>query len=151
MKNPGEIRKLAEQRLREAEVLFKNDMYDGAFYLAGYCVELTLKAKICERLGISNLFDDESDLSSIKGIGDIRKLVKTHNLLILFILSGLKVKFDEDKAQNSELAISNTLLFNVWDENVRYKPSGFSNNKDVKDVIKLLSSNKGLISWIEKN
>ena len=83
MTNPEEILKLATQRLEEAKILYQNGMYDGAFYLAGYSVELTLKAKICERLGIPNLFDEaNTDTNSIKGISEIRKTLKTHNLLL---------------------------------------------------------------------
>lgn len=125
MTNPEEIRKLAQQRLKEAQILFNNGMCDGAFYLAGYSVELTLKAKICERLGIPNLFDEKHPTTnSIKGISDIRKVLKTHNLFILLIFSGLKLKFDNDKAINKDLAKANSLLFNAWDENARYKPCG---------------------------
>ena len=60
MTNLFEIKQLAWQRLEEAKILSSNNMCDGAFYLAGYSVELMLKAKICERLGIPNLFA-ESD------------------------------------------------------------------------------------------
>src|SRR6266487_2754950 len=109
MTNPQEIIKLAWQRLDEAEILYNNNKYDGAFYLAGYSVELMLKAKICERVGIPNLFD-ESDVATnaIKGIGEIRKTLKTHNLFTLLIFSGLKIKFDNDKANNIVLAKANS-------------------------------------------
>ena len=152
MINPEEIRKLAKQRLQEAEILYKSGMCDGAFYLAGYSVELTLKAKICERLGIPNLFD-ETDISanSIKGIGEIRKTLKTHNLFTLLIFSGLKNKFDNDKATNIELAKSNSLLFNAWDENARYKPCGHMLDRDVEKLINLLSGANGVLTWIEQN
>ncbi len=56
MINPQEIEKLAWQRLEEAKILYENKMFDGAFYLAGYSVELMLKSKICNRMGIPNLF-----------------------------------------------------------------------------------------------
>ncbi len=111
MTNPDEIRKLGEQRLQEAEILYKNSMYDGAFYLAGYSLELTLKAKICEKLGIPSLFDEtNSNVNSIKGIGEIRKALKTHNLFTLLIFNGLKIKFDKEKATNKNLTIANSLL-----------------------------------------
>lgn len=152
MTNPEEIRKLARQRLQEAEILYKNGMCDGAFYLAGYSVELTLKAKICERLGIPNLFDEaNADANSIKGISEIRKTLKTHNLFTLLIFSGLKIKFDNDKATNKDLAKANSLLFNAWDENARYKPCGHMLDKDVEKLINLLSGANGILSWIEKN
>lgn len=152
MKNPQEIKDLARQRIQEAEILYKSGMYDGAFYLAGYSVELMLKAKICERLGIPNLFDDKDmSVNSIKGIGEIRKTLKTHNLFTLLIFSGLKVQFDIDKANNIDLAKANSLLFNAWDENARYKPCGHMLNIDVQKLINLLSGSNGIISWIEKN
>ncbi len=152
MINPQEIKNLAFQRLKEAEVLYKNGMFDGAFYLAGYSVELMLKAKICERLGIPNLFDETNkDANSIKSIGDIRKPLKTHNLFTLLIFSGLKVKFDIDKAINKDLAKANSLLFNAWDENARYKPCGHMQDKDVEKLINLLSGANGILTWIEQN
>jgi len=36
MINPIEIKRLARERLDEAEILFQNNKTDGAFYLAGY-------------------------------------------------------------------------------------------------------------------
>jgi hypothetical protein len=152
MTSPLEIKKLAKQRLEEAEILFKAGKCDGAFYLAGYSVELMLKAKICDRLGIPNLFDETNAASnSINGIGEIRKALKTHNLFILLIFSGLKIKFDEDKATNKHLGIANSLLFNSWNENARYKPCGHMADKDVEKLITLLSGDNGILSWIEKN
>ena len=152
MTNPAEIRKLAKQRLEEAAILSEKKMFDGAFYLAGYSVELTFKAKICERLGIPNLFDEtNSDANSIRGIGEIRKTLKTHNLFTLLIFSGLKNSFDDEKTTNKDLAKVTSLLFNAWDENVRYKPCGHMLDTDVKKLIDLLSSQKGILSWIENN
>ena len=46
MENIHEILKLATERLEEAQILYENNKPDGAFYLAGYSVELTLKAKV---------------------------------------------------------------------------------------------------------
>lgn len=152
MINPAEIRNLAQQRLCEAEILYQNGKYDGAFYLAGYSVELTLKAKICERLGIPNLFDEaDKNTNAIRGISEIRKTLKTHNLFTLLIFSGLKLKFDEEKATNIDLAKANSLLFNAWDENARYKPCGYMTNKDVEKLITLLSQPNGILTWIEQN
>ncbi len=152
MTNPEEIRKLAEQRLEEAEILYKNGKCDGAYYLAGYSVELTLKAKICEKLGIPNLFDETNlDTNSIKGIGEIRKTLKTHNLFTLLIFSGLKTKFDIEKATNIYIAKANSLLFNAWDENARYKPCGHMLDRDVEKLINLLKGENGILTWIEKN
>jgi len=150
MTSPAEITAIADSRFKEAQILYNNGMFDGAFYLAGYSVELTLKAKICEKFGLPNIFaDDFSD--SIKGINELRKLIKTHNLFLLLIIGGLKAKFDIDKADDKTLTNANSLLFNCWDEDVRYKPCGHKDGKDVGKLLTLLSGNNGLISWIQKN
>lgn len=152
MTNPEEIRKLARQRLQEAEILYRNGMADGAFYLAGYSVELTFKARICEKLCVPNLFDEtDANTNSIRGVGEVRKALKTHNLFILLIFSGLKNRFDADKAVNKDLAKINSMLFNAWDENARYKPCGYMQNQDVEKLISLLSGPNGMLTWIEQN
>ena len=153
MTTPEEIKKLAWQRVDEAYVLFENGKFDGAFYLAGYSVELMLKAKTCERLGIPNLFDEKNkDVNAIEGVGEVRKALKTHNLFILLIYSGLKNKFDADKSADKTLIKVNSLLFGNWDENARYKPCGYMKESDVNVLINLLKDHEnGLLSWIEKN
>lgn len=152
MTTPDEIRKLAWTRLDEAKILFQNGKCDGSFYLAGYSVELMLKAKICDKLGIPNLYDDtDKSTNNISGIGELRKTLKTHNLFILLIISGLKNKFDQDKAKNINLAKANSLLISNWDENARYKPCGHMKDKDVEILINLLSDQNGILKWIEQN
>ena len=75
MTSPTEIKKIADIRLEEAKILLEKDKFNGAFYLAGYSVELYLKAKICRVFGIPDLFDFDNK-SSIEGIGKVRSLVK---------------------------------------------------------------------------
>jgi len=152
MKNPIEIKALALERLGEAEILYQNKKFDGAFYLAEYSAELMLKAKICIRMGVPNLFDeDDKVLKSIPGISEIRKSIKTHNLIVLLILSGLKEKFDADKSTNQHLFKANSLLFSNWNENSRYKPCGFMKSTVVHTLILLLKDENGLLQWIEQN
>lgn len=98
------------------------------------------------------MFDEtNADAKSIKGIGEIRKTLKTHNLFILLIFSGLKIKFNDEKATNKDLAKANSLLFNAWDENARYKSCEYMRDKDVEKLISLLSGNNGILTWIEQN
>ncbi len=151
MNSLEEIKSLAKQRLEEAIVLHKNGLNDGAFYLAGYSVELSLKAKICENFGIPNLFDElNSSVNAIKGIGEIRKMLKTHNLYLLLIISGLKNNYDDAKSENIVLSIASSYLFGTWDENIRYKPCGFVKENEVQNLLTLLYASNGILSWIEK-
>jgi HEPN domain-containing protein len=52
MANRNQLKELALLRRREAEVLFSANLYDGARYLAGYVLELALKARICRLLDV---------------------------------------------------------------------------------------------------
>lgn len=153
MDTPSEIKDLAEERIEEARILYQNGKFNGAFYLAGYSVELMLKAKVCERFAIPNLFeqnDREQYVNQESSVSDVRKAVKTHNLWTLLLFCGLKEKFDKDKAKNKHLAKSNSLLFEMWSETSRYKPCGHYVDNDVKELIQLLSAKGGFLEWIEK-
>ncbi len=66
MDTPEQIEKLALERFQEANILFRAGKYDGAYYLSGYSIELALKAKICRRFGVPNLFTlDENNFARI--------------------------------------------------------------------------------------
>lgn len=155
MNSAQEIKELAYLRLSEAEILCANAKYDGAFYLAGYSVELMLKAKICEHFRIDNLFDKQA--CTIQGISDLRKVVETHDINLLLILTGLENKFRDAKIDNIKLR--NTYRFFMastgnksdWNEQVRYLPVNSKTEENVKEFINLLNDEEGLLKWIEQN
>lgn len=153
MRNPAEIKQLAYERLSEAEILCNNSKYDGAFYLAGYSVELMLKAKVCEHLGVDDLFDESS---SIYGISEVRKAVKTHDIAVLLIFSGLRAKFDDAKSVSLILMETNSILFVasgkcLWSEQNRYQPCGSQKSESVKKLMGLLKDDEGILKWIEQS
>jgi len=151
--NPDEIKKLAYERSEEAGILCDNEKYDGAFYLAGYAIELMLKAKICENFGVNNLFDESE---TTKSISFVRGKIKTHDIAVLLIFSGLKNKLQDDKASNNVLDKTMTRLFHdaghcLWSEQIRYQRN-FQKPENVIELILLLKDDKeGLLQWIEKN
>ena len=55
----AEFQELAEKRLVEAKALLDLGMWDGAYYLAGYAVELALKACIIKMLMATDAFPDK--------------------------------------------------------------------------------------------
>jgi len=153
MKNADVIKQLAFDRLDESVVLCDNGKFDGAFYLAGYSIELMLKAKVCERLGIDNLFDEQCQTY---GVAEVRKALKTHDLAVLLIFSGLHFSFQRAKSEHLHFAEMNCLLFSrsgksLWSEQTRYLPTGTQNPKDVKTLIKWLQHEEGFLQWINKN
>ena len=140
MENLQEIYDLAKQRLRESRILFNGGEIDGAFYLAGYSVELMLKWKVCKNFEIPNLFSISSP-PQIEGVKVLKDSTYTHNLYILLLFSGLRAKFDNDKSSNTTLFKANSLLFSCWDPNVRYKPCGHKETNDVENLLSLLEDN----------
>lgn len=168
MNSSSEIKALAYERLAEAQILCDAQKYDGAFYLAGYSVELMLKAKICQHWDIDNLFSDNVDINDIgaskiskKLIGEVKKSIQTHDLRILFIYSGLVKKFQPAKDNNSKLMKTYGYLMSIstndnnqrieWSEQARYLPIGSQKAVEVKAFIQLLNDENGLLKWIENN
>jgi HEPN domain-containing protein len=74
-----EFQELAEQRLVEAKALLDLGMWDGAYYLAGYAVELALKACIIKMLMVTDAFPSK-EFSKNCYTHDIESLVKLAKL-----------------------------------------------------------------------
>ena len=82
-----EFKQIAILRLAEAESLLNQSHYDGCCYLAGYCLEMALKAVICRRMEKDDFFD-------ILKSESVRSF-KIHNLGELVILAGLQKKYED--------------------------------------------------------
>lgn len=75
------LRQIARARLADAQALLRARRYDGAAYLAGYVVELALKARICRTLKWPGFPEKRSEFEGLQSF-------KTHDLDILLRLSG---------------------------------------------------------------
>jgi len=151
METPATIRALAALRLEEATVLIQQGKPDGAFYLAGYSIELTLKAKVTERLGVSSLFAAKPlDAEKFPDIDKLRQLAKTHNLELLLVLSGLRPAYSQAKATHRTFFKFDALLWS-WSEQLRYRLPGQVTGQDVQQFVEFLSDPNGLLQWIEKS
>ncbi len=146
MQTQSEIEALAYAKLQDAELLAENSRFDSAYYLAGYAVELLLKARVCKTPGIPDFFDfDNAERKKLKNESVITKPFKVHDFEQLFILSGIYREF------KNELAINELFKFHwstivKWNENSRYLTGG--NREYVKDFI---ISVKEVMLWIQKH
>ena len=141
MKNLIDIQTLADLRLEEAEYLSKGGYLDGAFYLAGYSVELYLKAKIAENLDVFDFYSQYVSKS------DLAKTFLIHNLERLVLLSGLQTKFNAARDADSVLDDAWVTL-KEWSEKSRYDVKGLHSVKNVNGFIDAL---KIIIIWIKMN
>ena len=140
MNSPIEIRNIAALRLADAETLYQNSRYDGAFYLAGYALELSFKAKICECLKIDDFYSThvKSELSKVYLVHDISKLL---------LLSGLYTLCEAEKSTDNALMQDWSYVVK-WSEKSRYDSHGTHTEGDVQNLINAV---KQLMQWISRH
>ena len=139
-----ELKRLTQLRLKEAQVLCDNKLYDGSCYLAGYCIELALKAAICKRMGTMDFFD------AIKP--ETARAFKIHNLEELVTLAGLRTQFNLQINNNSQFQDNwSTIKKTInWSEQLRYQMD--KNQLEAQMMLLALTDTKnGILPWIKKH
>ncbi|MGI8951023.1 MAG: hypothetical protein ACR2FN_05485 [Chitinophagaceae bacterium] len=116
MKCQEDIETLSNSKLEDAECLFNNDRFDSAFYLAGYVIELLLKAKVCKTLAIPDFFDTKF---KIKNPENIYKSYKVHDYEQLLLLSGIYIEFKYELENNADFKYHWSVV-SKWSEEIRY-------------------------------
>jgi HEPN domain-containing protein len=117
----GDLRRIAQARLKDAEVLQRARRYDGAVYVCGYAVEIALKARICRALRWGGYPSTRSDFERYQSF-------RTHNLDVLLHLSGRETRV---KAGN----LNEWSIVAVWDPNTRYGKIGWASHRDAATMI----------------
>lgn len=117
----ADLKTIATARLEDAKVLLAAGRHDGAVYLAGYAVEIALKARICETLQWLGYPATSSEFDHYQSF-------RTHDLDVLLHLSGL-----ESVIKTSHLAEWSVIA--TWDPNVRYRPIGSASAQDAADMV----------------
>lgn len=131
-----QLQDLAKLRLREAEALYAAKLYDGSVYLAGYAVELALKARICRLLSVA-----EYPIN-------IGNSYKVHDLEQLRVLAGLSAEIDV--AKNKDL-FDNWSKAVTWDPEGRYEAHGTNNQASAKLILDSIRAKpNGVLTWLSK-
>lgn len=132
----AEFRSLAEERLMEAKALLDLGRWDGAYYLAGYCVELALKVCIIKTLMATDAFPERNFSQSCY----------THAVEALVRLSKLdgarKLATDADP----ELS-TNWSLAKDWSEEKRYHRIDKAEAESLYSAI--ADEKHGVLQWIK--
>jgi HEPN domain-containing protein len=129
----SQLKKLALLRRREAEALCSAKLYDGARYLAGYVLEVALKARICRVLDLE--YPDS---------GDLRRVYATHDLDQLLMLSGLSRKLE---LQKDTLLLESWVNAAAWRPEQRYAAPGITTFEDER---RCLADVDKVLAWIRK-
>ena len=131
----SDLKKLAEDRLNDAKVLYHKERYDGAVYLCGYVLEFALKARICKILNL-----DEYPYQ-----GKYKFTYATHDFDVLLRLSGLEKEILLSKTKNPDLFIKWSVVTG-WSPGMKYKIM----NKTKKEVGNMLVALIDVFKWLKK-
>jgi len=141
MNNQADIIKLAETKLLEAECLFNNNLFDGAYYLGGYTIELLLKAKVCKTLGIPDFFL----FDTTKAKAETYKPFKAHDYSQLLVLSGIYAEL-ENEINTNIIFKGHWSIVSSWNEGCRYLTG-----KTMSEVKTFLNSINEVSTWIKSH
>jgi hypothetical protein len=120
----NELETIAQARLLDADALITAGRYDGAVYICGYAIELSLKAKICKTLKWSGFPSSNKEFQNYQSF-------KVHNLDVLLHLSGME---DEIKINNPNY-MADWSNVSVWNPESRYKTSSLTSELEAKTML----------------
>lgn len=135
MLNKNDIQRLAQLRLDDAIYLYRRERASSAYYLAGYAVELAIKA-CAAKLFQPNSIPDKNLVATLY----------THNLDQLMSASGLQPALKEATKHDSLLA-ANWGVVSKWNEASRYK---FWDTVSAASLISAIKDpDHGVFTWVK--
>jgi HEPN domain-containing protein len=117
----AELDAIAAARLEDAKALLAAGRFDGATYLCGYAVEVSLKARICRVL-------NWPEFPSTGGEFQAYRSFQTHELDVLLRLSG-----QETRIKQNHFGLWNAVA--VWKAESRYNVVGTAQQPDATAMI----------------
>ena len=138
MATRAELQKLAKLRLKEAEALYRQKLYDGAAYLCGYSIECALKARICKLLDVADYPSKRQNLKSA---------YTSHDLGQLLFLAGLSSGIGLTQPELQQ----NWSIVAKWRSERRYDTPGKYSQRDALEVLDAIRSQPhGVLRWLMK-
>ncbi len=132
----ADFQALADQRLVEAKFLLDHGQWDGAYYLAGYAVELGLKACIIKSLLSTDAFPEK----------EFSKSCYTHAIEKLVGLAKLEVALKNATDADPDL-LANWMLTPDWSEEKRYHRVEQGEAESLYNAIS--DASHGVTPWIK--
>lgn len=142
-----DLRKLVDQKLKDADALMAKKRYATAIYIGGYAIELALKLKICRIFKFSQGFPEnrleftiyqsssQSQQLLVGAITQIRE-IRNHDLNKLLFYSGVEYQIKLNY-------LTEWALVSDWDPEMRYRVQKISKNEALNNIsaIKILIKN----------
>ncbi len=135
--NKSDLERLVDLRILEAETLFTNSCFAGAYYLSGYVVECALKACIAKNTKQYDFPDKKLVLDSY-----------SHDLSKLIHVAGLKNELGNEVMRNSTFE-THWDLVQEWSEESRYDPN-ISMEMANNIFSAITDDSNGVLIWLKK-
>lgn len=129
----AELQRLADEKLADAEFLCSAGRFSNAYYLAGYAVEIGLKAVIARQIAAETLPDPRFVRS-----------IYTHALTELVVAAGMTSDL-KARAQTDPLLNRNWATVIGWSEAARYRQW---DGASAQAMIEAVGSTHGVLPWI---
>lgn len=131
-----DLQAYAETKLQDARLLANHERASNAYYLAGYSVELALKACIAKQISANTIPDK-----------DLIRNVYSHEFSKLIGLAGLSGELKRELARDQVFAV-NWAIASEWVPDARYRPYTMFEAQALLDAIE--DSEHGVIQWIRR-
>lgn len=128
---------LSDARLSETRALLAAREWSGAYYLAGYSLELRLKARI----------SDKFQGGGIPDLAEVRKIY-THNIHTLINLADLGGKHAAELQTNRNFA-AHWAVVSEWNEESRYMISDQVAATGLLEAI--VEPQDGIMAWLARH
>lgn len=137
MLSKPDLEALAEARLQDADLLLRAGRASSAYYLAGYSVELALKACVAKAFQ-PNAIPDKAFVNEIY----------THSLEKLLSTAGLMAAFSADSKADPQLAAAWGIA-SKWTESSRY--SLWDDITAANLIGAIAHPQHGVFQWVKKH
>jgi AbiV family abortive infection protein len=131
----SDLRANAQAKLDDAILLLKNGRYSNAYYLAGYAVEIGLKACIAAQISAETIPDK----------GFIKNILN-HQFRILVGLAGLAGALKDEESKDQAFA-TNWALAAQWEPDTRYQAIDPMSAQLLVQAV--ADANSGVLRWIK--
>lgn len=130
-----ELRAIAQAKIEDAKILLANGRYSNAYYLAGYAVEIGLKACIASQF-IADVIPDKTFVNDIY----------RHKLKDLVGSAGLSRSLKDREDKDPNFAI-NWALVAQWTPEIRYQAVDPMSAQGM--VAAITDTKSGVLEWIK--
>lgn len=132
-----DLQRLANVRIKEAKHLLSSNNFSGAYHMAGYTIELGLKACIARKTR-------KHDFPELNVVRDSF----THDLKKLIKIAGLEQNLNSQMENDLTFATHWTIVKD-WDVESRYR--NFTSNQAKEIIYSIISRQSGILRWIRQH